>query len=248
MKQHIDAFVANEFVRAMSRSTAEWLQCNITFSMLLAVFTEVPRWTYAFAAIDEPVWVGATLALLIAFATSKAWEEYFASFDRLLLALNLLSLFLAIFTISPVLFAMSETGFETEISVAEVYTYWWRWAWAIGVASTTFLPLVQVAMVLAAQRRRVESVATIAPQTRTVSSSKTVVDVATPSPTKTQRNATKPRSPKRNNNADRQRALQMMSEEIADADIATELARPVSTIRSWRSRYANGHEREVSNA
>lgn len=222
-------------VRGMAQSSLDWIHSNITFSMLLAIMTECPRWIYAFWAIDEPLWVGIMLAILISFATSKAWEEYFASYDRLLLGLNLLSLFLAIFTISPVLFAMSEPGVETEISVAAVYPYWLRWGWAIGLASMTFLPLVQVAMVSAYRRERAEDLV------YDDSSEWPTVDTMDTEAPPTRRRPTKLKPAKRATTEQRDRALQMMTDGLGNSEIAMVLGVKDTTVRSWRARYGNGH-------
>lgn len=132
-----------------------WAERNVTFSLLLAVLTEVPRWTFAFRAVNEPLWAGIPLAILIAFAAAHAWEEYFAEHDKLLLALNVVSLVFAVFTIAPVLYAMIDSPAH-EVSIAAIFPTAVQWMWASVLACTTFLPLIQLAVVEARRRERVE--------------------------------------------------------------------------------------------
>jgi len=132
-----------------------WAERNVTFSLLLAVLTEVPRWTFAFRAVNEPLWAGIPLAILIAFAAAHAWEEYFAEHDPLLLALNVVSLVFAVFTIAPVLYAMIDSPAH-EVSIAAIFPPTIQWMWASVLACTTFLPLIQLAVVEARRRERVE--------------------------------------------------------------------------------------------
>lgn len=129
-----------------------WAKGNVTFSLILAILTEVPRWVFAFEAVNEPLWAGIPLAVLIAFATAHAWEEFFTYHDNLLLGLNIVSLIFAVFTISPVLFAMIKTG--EDVSIYNVFPYVLQWAWAVVLACTTFLPLVQLAVVESKRRER----------------------------------------------------------------------------------------------
>lgn len=130
-----------------------WAQRNITFGLILAVVTEVPRWTFAFSAAHEPMWAGCALAALMSYAAAHAWEEYFAQHDWLLLLLNSLSLAFGVFTISPVIFAMTSGGGH-DADIRDVLSGAWLWAWSIVLASTTFLPLIQVAVVEVRRRTR----------------------------------------------------------------------------------------------
>jgi len=132
-----------------------WAERNVTFSLLLAVLTEVPRWTFAFRAVNEPLWAGIPLAILIAFAAAHAWEEYFAEHDKLLLALNVVSLVFAVFTIAPVLYAMIDTP-SHDVSIAAIFPTAIQWMWASVLACTTFLPLIQLAVVEARRRDRAQ--------------------------------------------------------------------------------------------
>lgn len=132
-----------------------WAQRNITFGLILAVVTEVPRWTFAFSAAHEPMWAGCALAALMSYAAAHAWEEYFAQHDWLLLLLNSLSLAFGVFTISPVIFAMTSGGGH-DADIRDVLSGAWLWAWSIVLASTTFLPLIQVAVVEVRRRTRLQ--------------------------------------------------------------------------------------------
>lgn len=132
-----------------------WAQRNITFGLILAVLTEVPRWTFAFSAAHEPMWAGCALAALMSYAAAHAWEEYFAQHDWLLLLLNSLSLAFGVFTISPVIFAMTSGGGH-DADIRDVLSGAWLWAWSIVLASTTFLPLIQVAVVEVRRRTRLQ--------------------------------------------------------------------------------------------
>lgn len=147
MKQTIN------LARTVFAALQPWAARNVTFSLLLAVLTEVPRWTFAFRAVNEPLWAGIPLAILIAFAAAHAWEEYFAQHDWLLLALNVASLLFAVFTIAPVLYAMIDTQAHA-VSIAKIFPVPLRWAWAVVLACTTFLPLIQLAVVEARRRER----------------------------------------------------------------------------------------------
>lgn len=133
-----------------------WAQRNVTFGLLLAIVTEVPRWTFAFAAAHEPIWAGCALAALMSYAAAHAWEEYFAQHDWLLLLLNSLSLAFGVFTISPVIFAMTSGGGHN-VDMRNVLPGGWLWAWSIVLASTTFLPLIQVAVVEVRRRARLHA-------------------------------------------------------------------------------------------
>lgn len=147
-----------------------WAQRNVTFGLVLAIITEVPRWTFAFSAAHEPIWAGCALAALMSYAAAHAWEEYFARHDRLLLTLNGLSLAFGVFTISPVIFAMTNGGGHS-VDMKQVLNTPMLWAWSIVLASTTFLPLIQVAVVEVRRRERLQSAPEV---TRTVQRGKSI--------------------------------------------------------------------------
>lgn len=133
-----------------------WASRNVTFGLILAITTEVPRWTFAFSAAHEPIWAGCALAALMSYAAAHAWEEYFARHDRLLLLLNGLSLGFGVFTISPVIFAMTQGGGHS-VQMTSILPTPLLWLWSVVLASTTFLPLIQVAVVEVRRRERVHS-------------------------------------------------------------------------------------------
>lgn len=133
-----------------------WASRNVTFGLILAITTEVPRWTFAFSAAHEPIWAGCALAALMSYAAAHAWEEYFARHDRLLLTLNGLSLGFGVFTISPVIFAMTQGGGHS-VQMTSILPTPLLWLWSVVLASTTFLPLIQVAVVEVRRRERVHS-------------------------------------------------------------------------------------------
>jgi hypothetical protein len=143
----------------------KWLQANVDFALILAIFTETPRWTVAFMAVHEPLWVGIPLGVLLAFATSHAWRAYFATRHAGLLAFNIASILIAVAVIAPVLFAMIYHP-ATAINIAEVLPVQLAWGWAALLAVTTFLPLVQLAAVQGLHTR----MATVQPGTATAQS------------------------------------------------------------------------------
>lgn len=133
-----------------------WAQRNVTFGLVLAVCTEVPRWTFAFKAAHEPIWAGCALAILISYAAAHAWEEYFRLHSWLLLTLNSLSLFFGVYTIAPVLYLMSSAQDHATVQLSDVFSAWFIGSWSIVLACTTFLPLIQVAVVEVRRRDRVQ--------------------------------------------------------------------------------------------
>lgn len=141
---------------AIWKPLGSWVSRNVTFGLILAVVTEVPRWTFAFSAAHEPIWAGCALAALMSYAAAHAWEEYFVRHDRLLLTLNGLSLGFGVFTISPVIFAMTQGGGHS-VQMTSILPTPLLWLWSIVLASTTFLPLIQVAVVEVRRRERVQS-------------------------------------------------------------------------------------------
>jgi hypothetical protein len=150
----------------------KWLQVNVDFALILAIFTETPRWTVAFMAVHEPLWVGIPLGVLLAFATSHAWRAYFASRHAGLLAFNIASILIAVAVIAPVLFAMIFHP-ATEINIAEVLPVRLAWIWAALLAVTTFLPLVQLAAVQGLHARMAiaqSDIAAAQPETATAQS------------------------------------------------------------------------------
>lgn len=128
-----------------------WCKDNIDFALILAVCTETPRWTVTFLAIHEPLWIGISLGVLLAFATSKVWRYYFATRSWVTLTFNVLAIILAVAVISPVLYAMIEHK-PDQVDIAQVLQdSTLRWFWSYGLALTTFVPLVQLAAVHGAQ-------------------------------------------------------------------------------------------------
>lgn len=157
--------VMGKAAAAMWLSAQPWAQRNVTFGLILAIVTEVPRWTFAFAAAHEPIWAGCALAALMSYAAAHAWEEYFREHDWLLLILNSLSLAFGVFTISPVIFAMTNGGGHS-VNMKDVLSGFWLWAWSVVLASTTFLPLIQVAVVEVRRRQREQVMQTAAQSSR----------------------------------------------------------------------------------
>ena len=128
------------------RNLADWLKNNVDFALLLAVFTETPRWAVAFMAVNEPLWVGVPLGVLLAFATSHAWRAYFDTKNRGLFVFNVVSILIAVAVIAPVLFAMTESQAH-EVNIAHVLNTPTKAVWSTLLALTTFIPLVQLAAV-----------------------------------------------------------------------------------------------------
>lgn len=165
------------------QSVQPWAQRNVTFGLVLAIVTEVPRWTFAFAAAHEPIWAGCALAALMSYAAAHAWEEYFTRHDKLLLLLNGLSLGFGVFTISPVIFAMTSGGGHS-VQITSILPTGLLWAWSIVLASTTFLPLIQVAVVEVRRRERMQSDAQpkvkriVQPQSETVQPATPIVQAS----------------------------------------------------------------------
>lgn len=199
-----------------------WWAKNVTFSLLLAVLTEVPRWTFAFRAVNEPLWAGVPLAVLIAFAAAHAWEEYFFEHDWLLLALNLVSVLFAVFTIAPVLYAMIDAEAH-EVNIARIFPVAVRWLWAVVLACTTFLPLIQLAVVEARRRGRMQP-AIVHHVMDAVAMQTVMQDAENMQPDALDK---------------RERALNMMREGFKSAEIAAEVDAPLATVQSWRRRYFN---------
>jgi hypothetical protein len=223
-----------EKVMQLGERVVRWLQPwwakNVTFSLLLAVLTEVPRWTFAFRAVNEPLWAGVPLAVLIAFAAAHAWEEYFFEHDWLLLALNLVSVLFAVFTIAPVLYAMIDAEAH-EVNIAHIFPVAVRWLWAVVLACTTFLPLIQLAVVEARRRGRVQP----AMVHHVMSAKKVQAPITAPTI------APLPDADEMQGDAlgKRERGVQLMHEGLTDAQIAAEVDASINTVRSWRRRYFN---------
>ncbi len=150
----------------MKETLQNWLKNNVDFALFLAVLTETPRWTVAFMAVHEPLYVGIPLGVLLAFATSHAWRTYFDTRNNKLFALNVTSIVIAVAVIAPVMFAM--TSSET-VDINAVLPSGAVWVWATLLALTTFLPLVQLAAVqgIKADTVRAMSVQPAAQVTRT---------------------------------------------------------------------------------
>lgn len=131
-----------------TKGIGAFLRNHFDAALLLAAATEIPRWTFAFAAIHEPMWAGVALGALLAYAASEGWKTWFAARNRtFLLALNCIALGSAIVVITPVLYAMIDSGGEAvNLSAALGALHpQARWAWSVVLAATTFLPLIQLA-------------------------------------------------------------------------------------------------------
>lgn len=126
-----------------------WLKDHVDLALVLAAATEIPRWTVAFLAINEPLWVGVPLGALLAWALKEGWTTYFRTKQVVVLALNLAALATAILVITPVLYAMTYVPVdEVDLSIVfggaiDIY----RMAWAGLLALSTFLPLIQISAV-----------------------------------------------------------------------------------------------------
>lgn len=132
-----------------------WAKDHVDLALILAAATEIPRWTVAFLAIHEPLWVGVPLGALLAWALKDGWNGYFRTKRLGLLALNLAALTTAICVITPVLYAMTYVPVE-EVNLTMVFgdKMAYRMAWAGLLALSTFLPLIQLSAV-----RSIESMA-----------------------------------------------------------------------------------------
>lgn len=124
----------------------EWMRDNVDFALFLAVFTETPRWAVAFMAINEPLWVGVPLGVLLAFATSHAWRAYFETKSRGLFVFNVVSILIAVLVIAPVLYAMTDAQAH-EVNISAILDPVTKGIWATLLALTTFIPLVQLAAI-----------------------------------------------------------------------------------------------------
>lgn len=154
----------------------EWLRNNVDFALFLAVFTETPRWAVAFMAVNEPLWVGVPLGVLLAFATSHAWRAYFETRNRGLFAFNVASILIAVAVIAPVLFAMTSAPAD-EVNIANVLSNEMRGVWSTLLALTTFIPLVQLAAIKGieangkAERQKAKQITKTVRATRTIEQS-----------------------------------------------------------------------------
>lgn len=128
----------------LNKTLQRWLQRNIDFPLVLAMVTETPRWTVAFIAIHEPLWIGVPLGILLSFATSRAWRFYFETRSQMMLIFNAVSLAMAVFVITPVLFAMTQVP-PHEVNIMQTLPVAMVWVWSAILALTTFVPLVQLA-------------------------------------------------------------------------------------------------------
>jgi hypothetical protein len=121
----------------------KWLHKHVDATLLIAAAVEIPRWCSTFAAINEPLIVGVPLGALLAYATSVAWKAYFEDTKRIgLAALNIVALVIAIFVITPVLFALTQSH---DVKLTQVLPFELRWGWSGLLAITTFMPLIQLA-------------------------------------------------------------------------------------------------------
>lgn len=204
-----------------------WCKDNIDFAFVLAVFTETPRWTVTFMAIHEPLIIGVPLGVLLAFATSKVWKHYFHTRSWSMLIFNILAIVLAVAVISPVLYAMTEHAPDA-IRIATVLPDpLWRAAWAVALALTTFVPLVQLAVVHGAQISVVQSAKVPVEHKEKLHSVQDEVP-AQPEPDNAQ--------PAADAQPDkRQRARQMHLEGISKAQIARDLGVHRNTVQLWTS-------------
>lgn len=124
-------------------SVGKWLHKHVDATLLIAAAVEIPRWCSTFAAINEPLIVGVPLGALLAYATSVAWKAYFENTKRIgLAALNIVALVIAIFVITPVLFALTQSH---DVKLTQVLPFELRWGWSGLLAITTFMPLIQLA-------------------------------------------------------------------------------------------------------
>lgn len=125
-----------------------WLRDHLDLALVLAAATEIPRWTVAFLAIHEPLWVGVPLGALLAWALKDGWNGYFRTKRLGLLALNVAALVTAICVITPVLYVMTYVPVE-QVNLTMVFgdnvTY--RMVWSGLLALSTFLPLIQLSAV-----------------------------------------------------------------------------------------------------
>ena len=125
-----------------------WLKDHVDLALILAAATEIPRWTVAFLAIHEPLWVGVPLGALLAWALKDGWNGYFRTKRLGILALNLAALATAICVITPVLYVMTYVPVE-QVNLTMVFgdSMAWRMGWAGLLALSTFLPLIQLSAV-----------------------------------------------------------------------------------------------------
>ena len=136
----------NNITQEAGQAARRWIKENIDFPLVLAMVTETPRWTVAFIAIHEPLWIGIPLGILLAFATSKAWRYYFRTGSKGMLIFNVISVLMAITVITPVLFAMTEVP-PDQVQIGKVLSDLGVWVWTAILALTTFIPLIQLAAV-----------------------------------------------------------------------------------------------------
>lgn len=128
----------------------EWL--NLSFirrtdwALVFAAATEIPRWTIAFIAVNEPWWVGVPLGALLSWALREGWETYFKTKNRWMLAINSFALLAAIMVISPVLYNMIFADIHSitlsNFHITEVDPF--LMVWSCVLAGVTFLPLIQI--------------------------------------------------------------------------------------------------------
>jgi hypothetical protein len=198
-----------------------WCKENVDFAFVLAVFTETPRWTVTFLAINEPLWIGVPLGVLLAFATSKVWKHYYRTRSRWALTFNILAIVLAMLVITPVLYAMMDAH-PRDVDVTVVLTDWrtinpLRMTWAAGLALLTFVPLVQLAAVHGVQMPVVQNAKPIA------------------------KKAKPPAPPPDAQPTKHDRAQQLREEGLNNAQIAAELGVHRNTVPNLLRR-TNGHK------
>lgn len=119
---------------------------NTDWALIFAAATEIPRWTIAFIAVNEPWWVGVPLGALLSWALREGWETYFETKNRWMLAINSFALFAATIVISPVLYNMIFSDIHSitlsNFHITEVDPF--LMFWSSVLAFITFLPLIQI--------------------------------------------------------------------------------------------------------
>lgn len=134
-------------------------------ALILAALVEVPRWSVAFLAIHEPWIFGVPLAIIITWSMQAGWSRFFKKGGNLILALDLLALTIAVAIITPVLYLMTEPTGATQqilfmsIPVVNISNFslqdmnWVKLFWSFCLALSTFLPLIGLAAVSAANEQ-----------------------------------------------------------------------------------------------
>lgn len=198
-------------------ATKDWLRANVDFAFFLAAFTETPRWTVAFLAVNEPMWVGVPLGVLLSFATARAWRKFFEARNWWLFGFNVASMVIAVIVIAPVLKAMTKVEAQ-HIDLSLVLDDTWLWVWSVVLALTTFIPLVQLAAV--------QDVSQVASKPVTQRKAKPVAEAVQPEDD----DAQPVQQPDK-----RTRARQLQSEGLSQVQIAKIVEVDRSTVNRWLS-------------